>query len=174
MALTAITAVKGTWWRICRGGDDPFTWTPDPADGRWQSGETVRGFYLADSEATAWAEWYRHSAELGVPPSSRLPRDAWKVRVDVTDIVDLIAPGALAGRGIAELLPTRRQWPQTQPIGNAYFREGRRGLLAPSAAHVGGRVLVIFRPLPALPGLRSVPPPRHQVELPSLPTGVRT
>jgi len=23
-------AVKGTWWRICRAGDDPFTWTADP------------------------------------------------------------------------------------------------------------------------------------------------
>jgi len=103
-----------------------------------------------------------------------MPRDTWKIAVNVTDIADLTAPGELAAHGIAELLPTRRQWPSTQPVGEAAYHDGFRGLLAPSAARAGGRVLTIFRPLPALPGLRAVPPPRHYTELPPLPRGLRT
>lgn len=149
-------------------------WTVDPADGRWQTGAVVRAFYLADTEATAWAEWYRHTSELGAPPASRMPRDTWRIAVDVVDIADLTEPGILGLHGIDELRPTRRQWPLTQPVGEAYFAEGCRGLLAPSAAHDGGRVLAIFRPLPALPGLTPVPPPNRHDELPPLPTGLRT
>ena len=167
-------SVRGTWFRIVRGGDEPFSWTPEPSDGRWQRGDVVRALYLADTEATAWAEWYRHSAELGVPPANRMPRDIWKVAVRVTDIADLTAHGVLAAHGISELAPARRQWPQTQGVGESYFKDAWRGLVAPSAAHVGGRVLAIFRPLPAVPGLRPVPPVRHYVELPPLPTGLRT
>lgn len=134
----------------------------------------MRGFYLADTEDTAWAEWYRHTSEQGAPPASRMPRDTWRVDVDVSDIADLTKPGVLANHGITELHPTRRQWPLTQPVGEAYFHDGWRGLLAPSAAHVGGQVLAIFRPLPALPGLTPVPPANHYDELPPLPTGLRT
>ena len=164
----------GRWWRIVRGSDEAFTWTPQPADGRWQTGAVVRGLYLADSEATAWAEWYRHSSELGVPPASRLPRDTWEIEVDMPDVVDLTAEGALASRGIQALQPTRRQWPRTQAVGVAAFRDGARGLLAPSAAHEDGRVLVVFRRDRATAGLRAIPPPHHHRDLPPLPSGLRT
>ena len=167
-------AIRSTWFRIVRGGGEPFVWTPEPADGRWQRGDVIRAIYLADTEATAWAEWYRHSAEFGVPPANRMPRDIWKVAVRVTDIADLTAEGVLEAHGITDLTPTRRQWPATQAVGDAYFRDGWRGLVAPSAAHIVGRVLAIFRPLPAAPGLRLVPPVRHYLELPPLPTGLRT
>lgn len=132
----------------------------------------VRGFYLADSEDTAWAEWYRHTSEQGAPPASRMPRDTWKIAVDVDDIADLTAVGVLAKHGISELRPTRRQWPLTQPVGDAYYCDGCRGLMAPSAAHEGGLVLAIYRPLPALPGLTPVPPPNHYIDLPPLPMGL--
>ena len=122
-------------------------WTMDAADGRWQTGAVVRGFYLADTEDTAWAEWYRHTSEQGAPPASRMPRDTWRIAVDVMDIADLRDKAILAKHGIDELRPTRRQWPMTQPIGEACFRAGCRGILTPSAAHVGGEVLTIFRPL---------------------------
>lgn len=134
----------------------------------------VRALYLADSADTAWAEWYRHSAELGVPPASRMPRDSWRLSVRLTDVADLTADGVLTAHGIEALAPTRRQWPVTQRVGEAYFRDGWRGLIAPSAAHAGGRVLAVFRPLPAVPGVRPLPPPRHHLELPPLPTGLRT
>jgi len=134
----------------------------------------VRGFYLADTEETAWAEWYRHTSELGVPPATRMPRSTWKIAVDVTDIADLTAPGILAAHGMSELHPTRRQWPLTQPVGEAYYRDGCRGMLAPSAAREGGQVLAIFRPVSELQGLVPVPPPKHHTDLPPLPMGLRT
>lgn len=134
----------------------------------------MRGFYLADTEDTAWAEWYRHTSEQGIPPSNRMPRDTWRIEVDVTDIADLVELGVLARHGITELHPTRRQWPLTQPVGEAYYYAGFRGLVAPSAARVDGTVLAIFRPLPPLNGLTPVPPPTHYDDLPPLPAGLRT
>lgn len=135
----------------------------------------VRALYLADSEPTAWAEWYRHSAELGVPPQSRLPRSVYRFEIDVDDVADLTGSEGLTAHGIETPLPTRRQWPHTQPIGEAYFRAGRRGILVPSAAHVGGRVLVVFRPTGARPaGIRPTGRARRYAELPPLPTGLRT
>jgi RES domain-containing protein len=135
----------------------------------------VRALYLADSEQTAWAEWYRHSAELGVPPQSRLPRAVFAFEVNVADIADLTGPGVLGRHGIRKLSPSRRQWPRTQPIGEAYYGAGRRGLLAPSAAHVDGQVLVIFLPdADPLAGVTVRGSGRVHAELPALPIGLRT
>lgn len=178
--------VQGTWWRITRADSDPLFWTIEPADGRWQRGSVVRALYLGDSEATVWAEWYRHTSEAGVPPQQRLPRAIWRMEVDVDDVADLTAPGILAGEGITRLDPTRRQWPRTQPIGEACWREGARGVLAPAAAREDGKVLAIFRaahgpsngptdgPTDSVPGVRAVPPPKRFTSLPALPPGLRT
>jgi RES domain-containing protein len=130
----------------------------------------VRGFYLADSEATAWAEWYRHGAELGVPPHSRLPRIMRQFEVDLDDVADLTDSAE-----IPAMQPTRRQWRTTQPIGERHWKAGRLGLLVPSAARAGGRVLVIFRPTAdPPPGLTPLLRPKRFDELPPLPTGLRT
>lgn len=170
--------VAGTWWRITRADSDPLFWSTEPADGRWQRGRIVRALYLGDTEATVWAEWYRHTSEAGVPPQQRLPRAIWRIDVDVDGIADLTAPGVLAGEGITRLDPTRRQWPKTQPIGESYWREGARGVLAPAAAREGGTVLAIFRPkngpTESIEGVRAVPPPKRFKDLPQLPPGLRT
>lgn len=166
--------VQGTWWRINRAGGDPFLWTPSPADGRWQRGAVIRGFYLADSEDTLWAEWYRHTSELGVPPATRMPRDTWRIAVDVTDIADLSDIATLSRHGISELQPTRKQWAVTQAVGEMYHLAGYRGILTPSAAHVGGQVLTIFRLSADMRGLVTAPPATTHNELPPLPTGLRT
>lgn len=135
----------------------------------------VRALYLADSVATAWAEWYRHSAELGVPPQARLPRAVHEIAIELPDVADLSDPRVLARHGIRKLTPSRRQWPRTQPIGEGYFAAGRAGLLVPSAAHVGGRVLVVFRRAAELPdGVRASGAASLHTELPPLPTGLRT
>lgn len=121
-----------------------------------------------------WAEWYRHTSEAGVPPDRRLPRSIWQVQVDLDDVVDLTGAGRLEGLGITRLDPIRRQWPLTQPIGEAYYRDGARAILAPSAARRGGRVLAVFRRGRAHPGLVSIPPPRLHTKLPPIPRGLRT
>ena len=100
----------------------------------------------------------------------------YELRVNVDGIADLAADGVLAKHGIHKLAPSRRQWPRTQPIGEAYFAAGRRGLLVPSAAHVDGTVLVIFRgkdgDAPA--GITVRGEGRFYSALPALPTGLRT
>ena len=167
--------VGGTWFRITRAGAHPLFLTPEPADGRWQRGDVVRAIYLADTADTAWAEWYRHTSELGVPPQNRLPRDVWRVAVDVEDVADLTPEGVLEAHGVSDLTPTRRQWRITQAIGESCFRAGASGILAPSAARRGGRVLAVFRPSDDAPGgLTARRPPRHYTELPALPEGLRT
>lgn len=98
----------------------------------------------------------------------------WRIAVDVTEIGDLSDMATLAYHGIYELQPTRKQWPTTQPVGESYYQDGCRGILTPSAAHVGGQVLTIFRPTADMPGLVAVLPATTHSELPPLPTGLRT
>lgn len=167
-------SVIGRWWRIVPGGGEAMPWLPEPSDGRWQRGETVRALYLADTEETAWAEWFRHTAELGVPPDRRLPRRTWQLRVRVSGVADLTAPGVLEAHSLATMRPTRRQWPATQPVGEAYWAAGARGLLVPSAARDGQRVLVVFRPGPAIRGVTPIGPPTDHERIPYVPTGLRT
>jgi len=99
----------------------------------------------------------------------------WRFSVDLAGVADLTGEGVLAGLGIDVLSPTRRQWSETQPIGEACWRAGRRALLAPSAAHLGGRVLAVFRTAAGpIDGLTPMRPTRRYTELPALPTGLRT
>ena len=166
--------VAGTWWRITRATLDPLFLAPEPADGRWQRGSVIRAVYLGDDEATVWAEWYRHTSEAAVPPDQRLPVAIWRVDVDLEDVADLTTLGVLESHGIEGLAPNRKHWPPTQKIGEAYWRDGARAVLAPSAARAGGRVLAVFRTVEAVPGLAPVPPPRRYRSLPPLPPGLRT
>jgi RES domain-containing protein len=98
----------------------------------------------------------------------------WRVEVEIDDVADLTAEDVLARHGIARLDPTRRQWSATQPIGEAYFRDGARAVLAPSAARRGGNVLAVFRRGRGHRGVDAVPPPQRFDRLPSIPRGLRT
>jgi hypothetical protein len=64
--------IDGVWFRhIPHRGS--VWWRADPVpDGRWQRGTAIAGFYLADSRETAWAEWHRALAELGLRPEAML------------------------------------------------------------------------------------------------------
>jgi RES domain-containing protein len=64
-------SVAGSWWRQTPYGSDPLWLASPPSTGRWQHGNKLAAIYLADEEPTAWAEWYRGIAELGLPPTRR-------------------------------------------------------------------------------------------------------
>jgi hypothetical protein len=66
--------VHGVLFRHVPADGDPLFRPEHPADGRWQRGEVVEGFYLAGDEQTAWGEWYRVLAELAVPPMRQISR----------------------------------------------------------------------------------------------------
>jgi len=111
--------VTGRWCRITRRGTSALFWSRDAFDARWQRGAVVRGIYLACCEDTAWAEWLRATAEDGVPPAARLPRDMWSLDVDLAGVVDLATPDALSRAGLPRLRPTQRQWAACQAVGEA-------------------------------------------------------
>jgi hypothetical protein len=48
-------SVGGVFFRHVPGGGIPLFRPERPADGRWQRGEVVEGFYLAGNEQSAWA-----------------------------------------------------------------------------------------------------------------------
>ena len=95
--------VRGVWFRHVPAGGVPLFRPACPADGRWQRGDVVEGFYLADSEQTAWAEWYRVLAELAIPPMRQLPRDLWRFELDLDRVADLSSPERLARVSLDEL-----------------------------------------------------------------------
>jgi RES domain-containing protein len=152
---------------------DPLVRSSDPPDGRWQRGAVVEGLYLADSEETAWAEWYRALAELAVPPHRALPRDLWRFRLDV-ELADLSSEDRLRRVGLHAPRPSRGEWPQFQVVGERLFDEGWHGLVAPSVARPEHLMVCLFRSGPTVSGLRRLPPPRRVQRPPAPPTGMTT
>jgi RES domain-containing protein len=144
-----------------------------PPDNRWQRGSVVDALYLADSEETLWAEWYRHLAEAGIPPTRAMPRSLWMWEVDVA-VADLRDEDQLAAVGLDPPAPGRRTWPPYQDVGERLWREGWPGLVAPSAARPEGQVLCLFRIDDEVTGARPVGRARVVREPPALPIGMTT
>jgi RES domain-containing protein len=168
------TALAGTWFRQIPAGGDPLYRPPDAADSRWQRGAVVDALYLADSEATAWAEWYRALAEAALPPRHALPRALWRWRVDLPRVADLSGEAQRERAGLPAIRPMRRQWPAFQAVGEGLHRDGWAALVSPSAARPEGRTLCVFRTAREIAGVTPVPPPRVVDDPPVVPTGLRT
>jgi len=103
-----------------------------------------------------------------------LPRDVWRYRVAGVKVADLRGKARLARVGLEPPMPGRRGWGPYQEIGEALWKEGWRGLVAPSAARAGGRVLCLF--LDRRAALQARPYGRRRVvrKPPAPPTGMRT
>lgn len=147
---------------------------PDPADNRWQRGSVVDALYFADSEETAWAEWYRYLAEVGLAPQQALPRDLWRWEISLPDVGDLTDDSRLARVGLPPLEPTSRQWPTFQPVGEQLCQAGWPAVVSASAARPVGRTLCVFRSAREVPGTRPIPPPATVATPPRVPIGLRT
>jgi RES domain-containing protein len=167
------TSIDGVWFRHVPAGGDPLIRPKRPSDGRWQRGEIVDGFYLADSEETTWAEWYRALGEFAIPPMQQLPRDLWRFEVEVARVADLSSPERLERIGLPPPLPDRRQWADFQPVGQALFGEGWAGVLYPAAARPEARALCLFRTGDQLTGVLPLPPHSRQEQPPAPPRGLR-
>jgi len=172
LGATAI-AVRGRWIKHTYPGSPPLPERDPPPDNRWQRGEVVDALYLADTEETAWAEWYRHLAERMIPPLAQMPRELWTWKVDI-EVADLSTPESLAAVGLTPPTPGRRVWHDYQRIGEQLSREHWKGLLAPSAARPEGKVLCLFRDERGVQGAKPIPPPRRIDEPPPPPIGLRT
>jgi RES domain-containing protein len=167
-------AVQGIWWRQAPHGGDPLFRADPPSDGCLQRGDTVGGLYFADNEQTAWAEWYRALAELAVPPDRQMPRDLWRWQVDVGSVADLSDVDRLVAVGLEAPRPVQRQWSAFQALGEGLWREGLRGILAPSAARPTCRVLCLFREAHEVTGATPLRPPITYRHGPAPPIGMTT
>lgn len=171
-------SVVGLFYRHIPAGGDPLFRPEHPADGRWQRGEIIEGFYLAESERTVWSEWYRVLAELAVPPMRQMPRDLWRFDVHIEEVADLSDANMLAALGLPLLVPTRSQWPQFQMVGETLAKAGWPGILYPSASRAeqseDNHALCLFRSSPNIPGVHPVGPPTRYDEPPAPPASLRT
>ncbi len=172
-AGVAAIAVRGLWFKHTFPGSAPLPEREPAPDNRWQRGDVVDALYLAESEETAWAEWYRHLAERMIPPLAQMPRELWRWRVDV-EVADLSTPERLAAAGLSPPTPGRHSWQPYQRLGERLWKEGWSGLVAPSAARPTGRILCLFRDEGVPSGTEPLSPPRQIAEPPPPPIGLQT
>lgn len=134
--------VSGTYYRHASIGREPFN---GGLDGRW--GAPFPVIYLADNEAGAITEAYRHLVEYdGVPAARVQPRDLYTVAVQAFDLLDLLDPAHLAAVGLtdADLRSPVGDYETCQEVAAAAHQLGRHGIVAP-AAHGIGNTLALFR-----------------------------
>lgn len=172
LSVTAVV-VRGRWFKHAYPGSPPLPEREPPPDNRWQRGEVVDALYLADSNETAWAEWYRHLAERMIPPLAQMPRELWTWRVDV-EVADLSTPERLADVDLQPPRPNRASWRAYQRVGEQLAQDGWAGLIAPSAGRPAGKTLCLFRDASGVRGAQPPPPPHEVREPPPPPTGLRT
>lgn len=169
------TSVRGAFFRHIPAYGEPMFRPEHPSDGRWQRGSVVEGFYLAGDERTAWAEWYRVLAELGVPPMRQMPRDLWRFDVRLEGVADLSGDDRLSAVGLPPLVPDRSQWRKFQAVGEALAEAGWPGILYPSAARSeSATALCLFRHEERIAGVASMGSPARYAEPPAPPRGLRT
>jgi RES domain-containing protein len=125
LKVAAVT-VKGRWVKHTYPGSPPLPERDPPPDNRWQRGDVVDALYLADSEATAWAEWYRHLAERMIPPLAQMPRELWTWQVNVK-VADLSTPKKLAVVGLDPPSPVQDSWTSTNASASFFQKTAGEG-----------------------------------------------
>lgn len=161
--------ISGTWVRYApvrrRAG------LALPAPGRWEREGRPR-LYLADSEQTAWAEFYRALAERGQAPGDQLPLELVSLAVRLDRVADLRTERARTAVGLPRMRPTRAQWAPFQTVGEQLIDAGAQAVIYGSAARLRSRCLCVFAA--GLAGLEPVGEPVRIDTAPPPPRGLRT
>ena len=89
-------------------------------------------------------------------------------------VADLSGQDRLRRVGLATPRPGRRSWPSLQAVGEQLHEDGWPGLLTPSAARPGSRVLIVFLPDGTIPAELAADGYTRIAELPAPPTGMQT
>lgn len=150
--------IRGAWFRHVPAGADLLARRALAPDGRWQRGPVVEGLYVADTQTTAVEEWRRWLTEMEIPPRATLPRDLWRIELDV-EVADLSTSERLAACDLPRPTPSRRSWGPFQEVGQLLYEAGWAGLVAPSAARPAGLVVCLFWRGTVMEGARPLPPP---------------
>ena len=164
--------VRGAWSRHVRAGEAGLASGRGGRGGRFhRPGQPA--VYLADSDATAWAEWYRWLAEQAYPPEQGLPRDLHRMAVDLDTVIDLSSAAARRTAGVPERMrPAHSQWAAFQDKADEFRAAGAQGVLYSSAARTRSLCLCVFEA--GLAGLRIEGEPVRVLAPPAPPRGLRT
>ena len=164
--------VQGGWLRHVRAGEAGLATGRGGRGGRFhRPGQPA--VYLADSDATGWAEWYRWLAEQAYPPEQGLPRDLHRIAVDLDTVIDLSSAAARRAAGVPQRMrPTHSQWAVFQDKADEWRANGAQGVLYSSAARTRSLCLCVFEA--GLPGLRIESEPVRVLTPPPPPRGLRT
>jgi RES domain-containing protein len=165
-------SVKGMWFRHVHAGVGGLAVSRGRDGGRFNApGQPA--LYLADSEPTAWAEWYRWLAEWAQSPADHLPRDLYRIAVELTEVADLRTMAVRQQAAApARMRPSRRQWPSFQELGGRLAAEGMQGILYASAARTRASCLCVFET--GIAQLRVAEEPVRVITAPPPPHGLRT
>lgn len=155
--------VTGTFWHQGPTRRDLVSCAhPAVTDGRYHQRGGTGVWYGSDQEQASWSELFRHFTDDGIDPFE-VRRRTGRVTVDI-DVLDLTDRTIRASIGVIETQLTGEDYRLTRAIAAAADAAGFGGILAPSAALLGRRTLVVFQPfLGALEPERSAvrqPPPR--------------
>jgi RES domain-containing protein len=173
--------VSGIWVRytsLARRRTERRQAAQVPAPGRWQPAGARRVYLadsedtLADSEDTAWAEFYRALAERGQSPQDEMPCEVIRVRVELERVADLRTEKARRALGLPRIRPTRTQWPAFQVVGAQLLTADAEGVLYASAARTRSLCLCVYEA--GLDRLSLEAEPVRVVAPPPPPRGLRT
>lgn len=111
--------------------------------GRWNPPNSYPALYLALSDETAAAEFYRRAQGENRPPEDLLPRRLFRYRVRLSAVLDLTDSETRQGLGLTEEALRAADRSVCNALGDAAHYVGFEGIRAPSATGVG-EVLVVF------------------------------
>lgn len=120
--------------------------------GRWNP-TGVAAVYGSLTAETAMAETLAHANHYNLPAHSAMPRTFVAIAISVSKVLDLTDGSIRQALRVSEKRMLQCDWraevrrgqtPVSQVIGAAIYEAGLEGLLAPSAAHPGGKNLVVF------------------------------
>jgi RES domain-containing protein len=112
--------------------------------GRWNPKESFPVLYLALSETTAAAEFYRLADRQGLEAARLLPRRLYRYKVELSAVADLTDPDARQSIGLTPEHLVADDAQSCQEIGEAAHYAGFEAINAPSATGQGGILAVMF------------------------------
>lgn len=117
--------------------------SPSPGDGRYHREGGPGAWYASSKERAAWAELFRHHTSAELSPLE-VRRRVGKVEVRNLDVLDLTDPDVRDALGVDEDALIDDDIGLCQDIAEAARSAGFSGILAPSAALLDERTLVVF------------------------------
>ena len=141
------TVVSSTVYRVVQKGTDPLSSRGSERNGgRYNLPGTKGVLYASFEKVTAVAEVVKSVKARGISPKEYGPDDWWAYELELTSsrVLDLSDPKVLEQREASAAALVADDVAVTRQIGKQALDAGYEAIIAPSAAHVAGKNLVIF------------------------------